>query len=153
MADINQSELARVAALGQGKKPQGGEDEGGSDNALMELITNAMNRVTSFLGKGGLPGSQLLGALPSTGVQVGLESPEGFSAKKIQIQQNFSGGDGALYKIFAALKKGGTSIKNLCEGIEPQQAVDMSWAQLGTLSAPITPATEIGRGSGVSYDV
>jgi hypothetical protein len=149
MADINQGEIARVAALGAGKK-QGGEDEGGSDNALMELLTNALNRVTSMIGKAGLPGASVISSLPSTGVQVGLESPEGFAGKKIQVSQNFSGADGALYKIFAALKKGGMSIKNLTEGIEPQQAPDVSWAQLGELPSPITPNT---GGTGISMDM
>ena len=150
--NINQAELARVATLGAGKA-QGNEDEGGGDNALMELITNAANRMFSMLGKGGLPGSSLISTLPTTGAQAGLESKDGIGGKSIMPSSSLSGGEGFFYKLFATLKKGGMSIKDLTAGIEPMQSVDVSWAQLGTLATPITPMTEIGRGAGISYDM
>jgi len=131
-------EQNRISQMNAPTKPTG-EDEGGSDNALMDVITNAASRFVSMLGKGGLPGTTVAGSTLSTGMQAGMESPEGFNAKKIMPSLNISGGDGFFFKIFLALKKGGMSIKNLCEGIEPQQAVDVSWARLGELPTPIGP--------------
>jgi len=149
--NINQAELARVAALGQGK-PQGGEEDGG-DNGLMTLLTGAMNRMVSMLGKGGLPATSLISNLPSTGLQAGLESKDGMGGKPIMPSSSLSGGEGFFYKLFAALKKGGMGITDWTAGIGPMEYADVSWAQLGTLATPITPATEVGRGSGISYDM
>lgn len=145
MADIkpsiDQSELSRIAALGQGKK-DGSEDEGGSDNALMEVITNALNRIPGMVGRASSSNFfALFRTLLTTGALAGLEARESIVSKKIMVSQNFAGSETFLYKLFAALKKGGMSIQDLTKGIEAQQAIDISFARLGELSAPITPST------------
>ena len=159
MADSSSSaadnaRLLSQQALGAGKST--GEDPGGTDNALGTMIVDALNRLGSMVGKAGIPGMSVANSVLSTGAQVGFESPQGFAGATIMKAPNVSGGDGALYKIFAALKKGGTSIKDLTEGIsggqpiEALQPMDVSYAMLGTLSSPITPNT---GGTGMGMEI
>jgi len=149
--NINQAELARVAALGQGKPQGGGDDPAGGENAMMELLTGGFNRILSMFGKAGLPGASLANSSLTTGIQAGLESKDGFTSKNILPSASVSGSDTFLRKILAALIKGGFQIKDLAEGISAPQNVSM--ADLGTFTPDYTPTTEVGRGSGIRYDV
>ena len=152
---INQAELARVAALGQGKND--GKDPAGEDNAMMELLIGAANNVAGSAAR--LTGVSPLSAVASslnTGADAGLKS-DGLAGKTIMPAMSH-GADTFLGKLARALIKGGfTSFKDLTEGVgggaavEPMQVADVSWARLGEITpiqTPNMPVSEIGLGSG-----
>ena len=141
---IDQNELARVAALGT--KKGGDEDPAGGDNALMELLMGAIKTFTSMVGKATSSDiANIANTSMTTGLNAGSELP-GFANSSILKGPNISGGDGFFFKIFLALKKGGMKIEDLTKGIEPQQAVDVSWARLGEVPLPTGLPMDGGRG-------
>lgn len=158
--NINQAELARVAALGQGKSQ--GKDPAGEDNAVMELLTGAANGATQALKYAvPIPGGGLLTGIGSSSAVAGLES-EGLAGKTIMPGSGLRSEGGFLAKLLALLIKGGFQIKDLTEGVGGGPLIEglpitggesISMASLGTFAPDYTPTSEVGRGSGVRYDM